>query len=146
MRTTFLVLSFIFSISLQAMEMQHGFILRGRHDGFASHLVATGHHSRQVDVLGELIINDPAERDAFETRKKSRTVVSYFLFQAQKLNLDDLNEGDRGQKYYELEGHIVESPVGDYTPKNIIVKSAIYRVHNVLINLVNPFFGDDSHN
>jgi hypothetical protein len=143
MRTTFLVLSFIFSISLQAMEMQHGFILRGRHDSFASHLVATGHHSRQVDVLGELIINDPDERGTFEVRKHSNyPVVSYFLFQAQKLNLAELKEGDLGEKFFELEGHIVESPIGDYTPKNIIVKSATYRVHNVLINLVNPFFGD----
>jgi hypothetical protein len=143
MRTTFLVLSFISSISLQAMEMQHGFILKGKNGEFASHLVATGHHSRQVDVEGMLEIPDDKERALYELRKKENYPArSYFLFQAQNMDLANIPEGIVSAKYYSYNGHIVECPIGDYTPKNVIVKQAFYSFTNVLLNIVNPFFGD----
>jgi hypothetical protein len=116
-------------------EMQHGFII-SQDDSFFSHLVATGHHSHQLDFSGNLIIQDDVEKKFFSERKKLNTTEkkSYFLFQAQKLNLPHTEDGQV------LEGHIVESPVGDYTPQNIIVRDAKIKVKKVQMNLINPFF------
>lgn len=122
--------------SVQAHEMQHGFVLAAD-DKFASHLVATGHHSRQAEITGELVISDPAEQQIYKQRKSlNNTGGSYFLFQAQTLNLPALQNGQI------LEGHIVESGIGKYEPKNIIVRKATFKVDKVLLNIENPFFGD----
>jgi hypothetical protein len=114
-------------------EMQHGFIL-GSDDQFASHLVATKHHSRQTEIVGQLIIADQQEMAFYQERKTRSDGSSYFLFQAQSLNLPKLTEGQL------LIGHIIESKIGDYDPKNKIVKSATFRVDKVLLNIPNPFF------
>ena len=116
-------------------ETQHGFILTAD-GGFASHLVANGHHSRQTEIMGELVINDPNELAIYEIRKAANVGKAYFLFQAQSLDLPSLRAGQV------LIGHIVESKVGKYEPKNIIVKNATYRVNRVLLNIENPFFGE----
>lgn len=115
-------------------EMQHGFILAAD-DKFASHLVATGHHSRQAEITGQLSIDDQQEKKIFEERKSLSAGGSYFLFQAQSLDLPSLTAGQV------LTGHIVESKIGNYEPKNIIVKKATYMVEKVLLNMENPFFG-----
>jgi len=118
-------------------EMQHGFILT-KDDVFASHLVASGHHSRQVEVLGELTIENSEELQFYKNQKlKNLGHKSYFLFQAQHLDLPTLKEGQI------LTGHIVESEVGKYQPKNIIVKEAKFKINQILLNMVNPFFGDE---
>ncbi len=116
-------------------EMQHGFVLAAD-DKFASHLVATGHHSRQAEITGHLSIDEQHEMEIYEERKTMSAGGSYFLFQAQSLDLPSLKAGQV------LTGHIVESKVGNYEPKNIIVKRATYKVEKVLLNIENPFFGD----
>lgn len=116
-------------------EMQHGFVL-ATDDKFASHLVATGHHSRQTEVTGQLTIDDQQEAEFYQERKSMNAGGSYFLFQAQALDLPSLKAGQV------LTGHIVESKVGNYEPKNIIVKKATYKVDKVLLNMENPFFGE----
>jgi len=117
-------------------EMQHGFIL-AVDDSFASHLVATGHHSRQTYITGHLTIEDPKEYEIYNERKfMNSDSSSYFLFQAQALDLPSLQAGQI------LNGHIVESKVGKYEPKNVIVKRATFQVDKVLLNIENPFFGD----
>lgn len=128
-------------------EMQHGFILSqgdqsgsdsGREFGsdFGSHLVATGHHSRQAEVMGHLVIDDPSEKEIYEKRKSLNTNGQvYFLLQAQNLDLPSLKVGQ------ELTGPIVESTVGDYSPKNIIVKAARFKIDRIILNIENPFFG-----
>lgn len=116
-------------------EMQHGFII-SKNESFFSHLVANGHHSHQLSFSGSLSIQDLAERKFYFERRKlnSTDKKSYFLFQAQKLNLPLTFNGQV------LVGHIVESPTGDYTPQNIIVRDAKIRVEKVQINVINPFF------
>ena len=115
-------------------EMQHGFVLAAD-DKFASHLVAPGHHSRQTEVTGQLSIDDPQEMKIYEVRKSMNADGgSYFLFQAQALDLPSLRAGQV------LTGHIVESKGRNYEPKNIIVKKANYTVEKVLLNIENPFF------
>jgi hypothetical protein len=116
-------------------EMQHGFIIANDDSSF-SHLVATGHHSHQLNFSGSLSIQDVAEKEFYLERKKLNTVdqKSYFLFQAKKLNLPLTFNGKV------LVGHIVESPIGDYAPQNIIVRDAKIRVEKVQINVINPFF------
>lgn len=115
-------------------EMQHGFILSNT-DTLGSHLVAYGHHSRQVEIVGELTIQDSNELDFYKQRKRQNVLnESYFLFQAQHLDLPSLSAGKV------LKGHIVESRVGSYEPNNIVVKSATFQVHRVLLNIPNPFF------
>lgn len=114
-------------------EIQHGFVLAAE-DKFASHLVANGHHSRQTDIMGKLTIDDPHEMAFYQERKSLSTGSSYFLFQAQNLDLPSLKAGQI------LTGHIVESKIGNYEPKNIIVKKATYRVNKIFLNLENPFF------
>lgn len=114
-------------------EMQHGFVL-AMDDQFASHLVASGHHSRQADITGQLTIDDQQEVAIYHERKILSAGGSYFLFQAQNLDLPSLKDGQI------LKGHIVESKLGDYEPKNIIVKNASFKVKRVLLNLPNPFF------
>ncbi len=114
-------------------EMQHGFVLAAD-DNFASHLVANGHHSRQAEITGRLSIDDQQEMAIYQERKKLSAGGSYFLFQAQSLDLPSLKEGQV------LTGHIVESKVGGYEPKNIIVKKATYKIKKVLLNIQNPFF------
>lgn len=114
-------------------EMQHGFVLASD-DNFASHLVANGHHSRQAEITGKLTIDDQQELAAYQERKKMSAGDTYFLFQAQSLDLPSLKDGQV------LIGHIVESKIGDYEPKNIIVKKATYKIHKVLLNIPNPFF------
>ncbi len=114
-------------------EMQHGFVLAA--DGkFASHLVASGHHSRQAEVTGQLLIDDQKEMEFYQARKLLSSGSSYFLFQAQDLDLPTLSDGQV------LTGHIVESKIGDYEPKNKIVGSATFKVEKVLLNIPNPFF------
>jgi hypothetical protein len=39
--------------------------------------------------------------------------------------------------------HIVESKMGDYEPKNKIVRSAVFQVQKVLLNIPNPFFTEE---
>lgn len=115
-------------------EMQHGFVLSAD-DRYGSHLVATGHHSRQAEISGDLQIEAREEKEKYETRKSlNENGTVYFLFQAQHLNLPTLQPGQL------LEGHIVESPVGKYTPENVIVKKASFRVNRVILNIPNPFF------
>jgi hypothetical protein len=114
-------------------EMQHGFVLSAD-DKFASHLVASGHHSRQVEILGLLTIEDPIEAKLYEERKSLSGGNSYFLFQAQKLDLPSIAAGQV------LTGHIVESKTGLYEPRNIIIKKAKYTVDRVLLSVENPFF------
>ena len=111
----------------------HGFVL-SEDDTFVSHLVAKGHHSRQTEMIGQLFINDPQEREIYRNRKLLGVGVSYFLFQAQNLDLPSLTEGQV------LIGHIVESKLGSYEPKNKIVKSATFKVHKIFLNIPNPFF------
>jgi hypothetical protein len=118
-------------------EMQHGFVLAAD-DTFASHLVATGHHSRQVDIMGQLSIEDQQELATYEERKSlNADGGSYFLFQAQSLDLPSLKAGQI------LTGHIIESNVGNYEPTNVIVTKATFRIERVLLNMENPFFKDE---
>lgn len=116
-------------------EMQHGFVL-SVNDTHGSHLVASGHHSRQVEIKGKLIIENSLDNVAYEMRKVDSNGRSYFLFQAQHLDLPTLANGTM------LEGHIVEAQLGKYEPKNIIVKKALFKVEKVLLNIPNPFFAD----
>lgn len=118
-------------------EMQHGFVLSAD-DKFASHLVATGHHSRQAEIVGQLLIDDQQEMEFYQERKSRSSGRFYFLFQAQDLDLSTLSDGQI------LTGHIVESKVGDYEPKNKIVRSAIFKVEKVLLNIPNPFFIEEA--
>ena len=118
-------------------EMQHGFVLAAD-DKFASHLVATGHHSRQIEITGQLLIDDKQEMEFYQQRKLQSADSSYFLFQAQSLDLLTLSDGQV------LTGHIVESKIGDYEPKNKIVGSAIFKVEKVLLNIPNPFFVEET--
>ncbi len=118
-------------------EKQHGFVLAAD-DKFASHLVATGHHSRQVEITGQLLIDDQQEMEFYQERKLQSSGSSYFLFQAQNLDLPTLSDGQV------LTGHIVESKIGDYEPKNKIVRSATFKVEKVLLNIPNPFFLEEA--
>lgn len=118
-------------------EMQHGFVLASD-DRFASHLVAPGHHSRQTEVIGTLAITSRQEAAHYAKRKLAGQ-ASYFLFQAQNLDLPSLKNGQV------LVGHIVESPLGAYEPRNIIVKQAAFKVERVLLNIPNPFFQEAPH-
>ncbi|MBK7960633.1 MAG: hypothetical protein IPK04_05125 [Bdellovibrionales bacterium] len=118
-------------------EMQHGFVLSAD-DKFASHLVATGHHSRQTEITGQLLIDDQQEEEFYQERKLQSSGRSYFLFQAQQLDLPTLSHGQK------LVGHIVESKIGAYEPKNIIVRSATFKVEKVPINIPNPFFIEEA--
>lgn len=125
-------------VNALAHEMQHGFVL-GENDVFASHLVATGHHSRQVEIVGRLVIRSGSERAFYEQRKKMNVPSqAYFLFQAQHLDLPNLKSGKI------LVGHIVESKIGSYEPQNVIVKSAMFQVQRVLLNIPNPFFSNET--
>lgn len=130
-----LVLFVLLTISQlsSAHEMQHGFII-SPDDQFFDHLVATGHHSHQLGFIGSVHITDPQEEEFYQERKKLSG--RYFLFQAQKLNLPEMYDGQ------ELSGHIIESMKGDYTPRNVIVREARIKVKKILINMVNPFFGN----
>ena len=116
-------------------EMQHGFILSDS-DQFASHLVANGHHSRQVDISGELTIKSNEERIFYLNQKTGNLPErkTYFLFQAQNIDLPSVQVGQV------LSGHIIESKVGDYEPKNIIVREATFVINAIHINIANPFF------
>ncbi len=117
-------------------QMQHGFVLSAD-DQFGSHLVATGHHSRQAEIKIQLVIEDKSEGEVY-TKQKSLNINgdTYFLFQAQNVDLPILMSGQI------LTGHIVESKVGKYESQNIIVKKAILKVERVILNIENPFFGD----
>lgn len=117
-------------------EMQHGFILSAN-DTFGSHLVATGHHSRQTNITGTLFIEDPSERAHYAKQKSSDVNgQTYFLFQAQSIDLPTLKPGQV------MTGHIVQAQVGKYEPKNIIVKDAKFTVAKIILNMENPFFGE----
>jgi hypothetical protein len=133
------IVAFAASIQVDAFAhgMQHGFILSDG-DTFGSHLVANGHHSRQVEIIGQLVIQDADELIFYQARKEKSTInQTYFLFQAQHLDLPNLVAGTV------LTGHIVESKIGNYEPKNIIVKSATFHVQKVLLNILNPFFVEE---
>lgn len=126
--------------ALAQHQMQHGFIL-SNNDQLASHLVANGHHSRQTEIVGQLTIHNVNERAFYQQRKNASAVnQTYFLFQAQQLDLPRLSAG------YVLTGHIIESKIGGYEPKNIVVRSATFRVQKVLLNIANPFFIGQSDN
>ncbi len=116
-------------------KMQHGFIL-SQQDRFATHLVATGHHSWQANVSGKLDIANAEERTLYiEKRSENEKGSKYFfLLQAQDLDLPTLSKGQV------LHGHIIMSKIGSYEPKNKIVSEATFTVDEVLLNLVNPFF------
>lgn len=133
-----LIYAIVVIMSLQinaiAHEMQHGFIL-SNNDSLGSHLVANGHHSRQVEVVGQLTIASSNEQAFYRQRKENSAInQTYFLFQAQQLDLPRLTVG------MTLTGHIVESRMGSYEPKNVIVKSATFRIQRILLNIPNPFF------
>lgn len=133
------ILTLLPQLSAVAMphQMQHGFVLSAD-DQFGSHLVANGHHSRQVEVSGELSIEDATEQAVYAERKSlNANQQSYFLFQAQSLDLPSLADGQV------LTGHIVESAAGKYEPKNIIVQKAKFKIHRVILNIENPFFKDE---
>lgn len=133
---TFVIIIISVQINASEHEMQHGFIL-SNNDSLGSHLVANGHHSRQTEIVGQLTIPNANELAFYRQRKaNSTTNQSYFLFQAQQLDLPRLNAG------MTLTGHIVESRVGNYEPKNVIVKSATFKIQRVLLNIPNPFFVD----
>jgi hypothetical protein len=118
-------------------QMQHGFVL-STDDHYGSHLVTTGHHSRQAEIKGQLVIGDQTETETYRKRKQINTHrKSYFLFQAQNLDLPSLKDGQV------LNGHIVESEVGKYESKNIIIKKAILKVSKVILNIENPFFTEE---
>lgn len=119
-------------------EMQHGFVLSAD-DKFASHLVANGHHSRQVEITGQLLIEDEQEKLTYQEHRMQSDGSSYFLLQAQNLDLPTLSAGQA------LKGHIVESKVGFYEPQNKLVRSAVFQVQKVLLNIPNPFFLEDAH-
>jgi len=119
-------------------SMQHGFVL-AEDDRFASHLVASGHHSRQTEIIGTLSIDNEEERHIYDARRKASRDSSYFLFQAQDVNLSEIKDGQI------LRGHIVESKVGSYDPENKLVRSAEFQVEKVLLNIPNPFFIEDAH-
>jgi hypothetical protein len=137
--TKILILILSTQLKAQAMQMQHGFILYNN-DTLGSHLVANGHHSHQVEILGRLMIQNMEELEFYQQRKKqSRLNQTYFLFQAQQLDLPKLRSGDI------LKGHIVESKFGKYEPKNVVVKSAVFQIQKVLLNIPNPFFLGQSH-
>ncbi len=126
-------------ISVSAMQMQHGFIL-SNNDSLGSHLVANGHHSRQVEIIGKLTIQDSRELSFYRSRKsKNMNNQSYFIFQSQQLDLPNLKAG------MVLTGHIVESRMGYYDPQNRIVKSATFHVQRALLNVPNPFFAGGGH-
>jgi hypothetical protein len=130
-----ILMSTIITTTAFTHEMQHGFII-SEDDAYFSHLVATKHHSHQLSFSGELTIQDSVEEKLFKERKRLNLIdkKSYFLFQAQKLNLPLTSDGQI------LVGHIIESPIGDYTPQNIIVGEAKIKVDKVRINVINPFF------
>lgn len=139
-RMTINLVTMAMSIQLQAIahEMQHGLIL-SKDDTYASHLVATGPHSWQTEIMGQLIINDVEEMAFYQQRKRASEVnKSYFVFQAQQIDLPNIAEG------MILSGHIIESKIGTYEPKNIVIPSATYKVKKVLLNILNPFFAEDS--
>ena len=132
------IFNLFFATLLMATEteqhpMQHGFIL-AKKDTFATHLVASGHHSRQVSVWGKLKIIDKKERYIYVSKRKENKNQFYYLFQAQHLDLPSLKVGET------LKGHIVESKVGSYQPGNKIVSEAEFKVEYIFINLLNPFF------
>ena len=60
--------------------------------------------------------------------------ASYFLFQALDLDLPGLKVGQI------LTGHIVESKIGSYDSKNVIVNNATYKVLKIYLNMENVFF------
>lgn len=123
----------IFASDIPMHKMQHGFIL-SEDDSFASHLVAKGHHSQQTNITGHLVIDSKNEYQVYLERKNQSRGKTYFLFQAQSLNLPGLKGGQI------LEGHIIESNVGEYDSSNKVVSKASFFVDRVLLNLVNPFF------
>jgi hypothetical protein len=114
-------------------EMQHGFVLSAN-DTFASHLVARGHHSRQTEITGQLVIEDETEMNFYKERKLLSSGGSYFIFQAQHLDLPTISSSQT------LTGHIIESKIGGYEPENNIVKSAVFKIESVILNIPNPFF------
>lgn len=130
----FMVVIMSQQIDVYAHEMQHGFIL-SNNDSLGSHLVANGHHSHQVEVVGQLAISNLNDQAFYRQRKaNSTTNQTYFLFQAQQLELPRISAG------MTLTGHIIESKIGNYEPKNVIVKAATYRIQRILLNIPNPFF------
>lgn len=136
----FLGIGFTAGAQHEHPKMQHGFILV-KGNTFASHLVANGHHSYQVNISVELNIPDRDEELYLAERQKKNSGLqtSYFLFQAQELDLPNLKKGQV------LEGHIIESEIGKYQPRNEIVSEAVLTVQEVHINIVNPFFKGNNH-
>ncbi len=115
--------------------MQHGFIIAVG-DSFASHLVAGGHHSRQVEIGGELVFSSGAEREVYRSMRDAPNANEfYFLLQAQNLDLPSLRVGDV------LGGHVIRMEVGKYQPKNPVIGLAKFKVTKMLLNVENPFFG-----
>ncbi len=52
--------------------MEHRFII-SQNDAFLSHLVATSHHSHQLDFSGNLITQDVVEKEFFSKCKNLKT-------------------------------------------------------------------------
>lgn len=122
---------------LPEAKMQHGFIL-SHDDAFATHLVASGPHSRQVDLSGQLVIEDIKEKEVYIEKKIFNSKgKNYFLLQAQNVDLKNIKQGQV------LQGHIIESEVGTYGPRNIIVQKAKFLISKIFINIDNPFFITD---
>jgi hypothetical protein len=117
--------------------LQHGFVLSAD-DDFASHLVAPGHHSHQAEISGQLEIEDQREFEIYRELKARSAGTTYFLLQAQNLDLLSLKDGQ------ELKGHIIESKIGDYEPANKVVHLARFKINKVLLNIPNPFFMEDA--
>lgn len=92
-----------------------------------------------IDVgKGQLVISDYDERELYLSRRALSAGRSYFLFQAQRLDLPTLSAGQV------LAGHIVESRIGQYEPHRRIVTAATFRVEKVLLNIPNPFFANET--
>jgi hypothetical protein len=132
-----LLFSLFLSPALFAMEMQHGFVLSDN-GKYSTHLVAEGHHSYQVSVTGQLEIADKGEAVQYRKVRQENQVSpkSYFVLMAQKVDITTVKPGQK------LIGHIIESPLGDYTPGNILVKSATFTVKEILMSVPNPFFAE----
>lgn len=121
----------LWSFQVQANhKIQHGFVLS--EDGnYATHLVATGHHSWQMTLAEELSV-PPSQKHRLATKLAAKG--QYLLLQAQDLDLNNVEAGTV------LTGHIVQADYGDYLPQNKQFPVATFTVTKVIVNLPNPFF------
>lgn len=133
---TMLFATLFFTPALFSMDMQHGFIL-SYEGGYAEHLVAQGHHSHQLSVIGELrILSGEDGQYQKERTENELSHKRYFTLMAQNVDITNVKVGQV------LQGHIIESPIGDYTPNKVLVNSATFTVKQILMSVPNPFFAD----